>query len=94
MAIDAKISFLNQINVRLSTEITADAMERAMKAMSDVLEGFDMQEVMRTDDGPDDLLTGFINALRVEGRSQKTIDRYMYEIGRLMKYIKIGRAHV
>ena len=94
MAIDAKISFLNQINVRLSTEITADAMERAMKAMSDVLEGFDMQEVMRTDDGPDDLLTGFINALRVEGRSQKTIDRYMYEIGRLMKYINVPTRRV
>ena len=92
--LDAKVSFMNQMEIRLSTEITADAMGRTMKAMSDVLEGFDMQEVMRGDEGPDDLLTGFINALRVEGRSQKTIDRYVYEIGRLMKFLNVPTRKV
>jgi site-specific recombinase XerD len=87
--IDAKISFLNQIEMRLSTEVTADAMSRMMKITSDVLEGFDMREIMRNDDGIDDLLSGFLNALRVEGRSQKTIDRYSYEIGRLMQFVGV-----
>ena len=94
MAIDAKISFMNQTEMKLSTEITADAMSKTMKVISDVLEGFEMKEVFRGDDAPDDLLDGFLNALRVEGRSQKTIDRYSYEIGRLMKFLSISTRKV
>lgn len=89
MAIDAKISFMNQTEMKLSTEITADAMSRTMKVISDVLEGFEMRETFRGDDTPDDLLDGYLNTLKVEGRSQKTIDRYSYEIGRMMKYLNI-----
>ena len=47
MAIDAKVSFMNQMEMKLSTEITADAMGRTMKVMSDVLEGFEMRETFR-----------------------------------------------
>ena len=94
MAIDAKVSFMNQMEMKLSTEITADAMGRTMKVMSDVLEGFEMRETLRNEDGPDDLLSGFLNALKVEGRSQKTIDRYTYEIGRLMKFLNVPTRKV
>ena len=89
MAIDAKISFINQTEMKLSTEITADAMSRTMKVISDVLEGFEMRETFRGDDTPDDLLDGYLNTMKVEGRSQKTIERYSYEIGRLMKYLNV-----
>ena len=92
--LDAKVSFMNQMETKLSTEITVDAMGRTMKVMSDVLEGFSMQEIVRNDDGPDDLLSGFINALKVEGRSQKTIDRYVYELGRLMKFVNVPTRKV
>ena len=94
MAIDAKVSFMNQTEMKLSTEITADAMSKAMKVISDVLEGFDMKEVYRGDDAPDDLLEGYLNALRVEGRSQKTIDRYDYQIRRLMKFLNVQTRKV
>lgn len=94
MAIDAKVSFMNQMELKLSTEITADAMGRTMKVMSDVLEGFEMRETLRSDDSPDDLLAGYLNALKVEGRSQKTIDRYTYEIGRLMKFLNVPTRKV
>ena len=92
--IDAKVSFMNQMEMKLSTEITADAMGRTMKIMSDVLEGFDLREIVRNDDAPDDLLAGFLNALRVEGRSQITIDRYAYEIGRLMTFLGISTRKI
>ena len=94
MAIDAKVSFMNQMEMKLATEITADAMGRTMKVMSDVLEGFEMRETFRSDDSPDDLLAGYLNALKVEGRSQKTIDRYTYEIGRLMKFLNVPTRKV
>ena len=94
MAIDAKVSFMNQTEMKLSTEITADAMNKTMKVISDVLEGFEMQETFRGDDGPDDLLEGFLNALRVEGRSQKTIDRYSYELEKLMKALNVTTRKV
>ena len=89
MAIDAKVSFMNQMEIKLATEITADAMDRTMKVVSDVLEGFEMRETFRNDDAPDDLLNGYLNALKVEGRSQKTIDRYTYVLNRLMKFLNV-----
>lgn len=87
--IDAKISFINQLEMKLSTEVTADVMGRTMKIVSDVLECFDMRETFRENDTRDDLLDGFLNAMKVQGRSQKTIDRYWYEIKRLMDFLKI-----
>lgn len=39
MAMDAKVEFLNFFEERLSKEITADAMNKALKAAADVLEG-------------------------------------------------------
>ena len=89
MAIDSKISFLNQMENRLSSEVTTDMMNRVMQIVSDVLEGFDMKEQFRDENGVDDMLSGFLSALKVEGRSQKTIDRYAYVIKRLTTYLNI-----
>jgi site-specific recombinase XerD len=89
MAIDAKCSFLNQMEKRLSSEVTADAMSRVLSIISDVMAGFDFREYAPTDTQPDDLLECYIDAMRVQGRSEKTIERYRYIIGRLNKYVKV-----
>ena len=56
MAIDAKVSFLNQTETKLSTEITAADMTKVLSIISDVLEGYEMREGFVCDDGTDDLL--------------------------------------
>lgn len=85
MAIEAKMSFLEQIRKRLGPEVTAEAMPRILAGISEVLNDYEMEEHAAEDIGKDDLLEQYISALEVEGRSRKTIDRYIYEIGRLIK---------
>lgn len=45
MAMDAKVYLLSTLEQRLSAEITAEAMSKALKAVSDVLEGFDIRVI-------------------------------------------------
>ena len=94
MAMEAKASFLNQLEKRLSAEVTADSMTRMLSICADVLEGFQLIEQAGLVDQQDDLLDCFVSALKVEGRSQKTIDRYIYIIKRTMKAIGVPTRRV
>ena len=85
MAIDAKISFLNQTEKRLSSEVTADTMTQVLRIIADVLEGFSMRETVIDLEPNEDLLNCYLDALKVQGRSEKTIARYRYEIERMVK---------
>lgn len=87
MAIDAKQSFLSQIEHRCADMLTVAEMPRIMSAISDLLQGFRMEELQRADlDQDDDLMEAFVASLKVQGRSEKTIDRYQYVIGRFMAF--------
>ena len=87
MAIDAKVSFMNQMEKQMSTEITADSMARIMTIIADVLEGYEMRETFKAEETMDDLLECYIEALKVQGRSEKTIDRYKYVIETMLREI-------
>ena len=87
MAIDAKQSFLSQIEHKCADMLTVAEMPKIMSAISDLLQGFRMEELQRTDlDQDDDLMEAFVASMKVQGRSEKTIDRYTYVIGRFMKF--------
>ena len=86
MAIDAKMSFMSQIEQSLAAELTVESMNRVLKAVSAVTDNFEMREIVRWDEGEDDLLEYYLGALKVEGRSQKTIDLYRYILTRMKKF--------
>lgn len=94
MAMEAKASFLNMMEKRLRTEVSAEMMTRMMSICADVLEGFQMMECRQEDDGQDDLLDSFIAALTVQGRSQKTIDRYAYVLNRMLADLGVQTRHI
>ena len=94
MAIEAKISLLNQMEKRLSSEITAETMARIMVIVSDVLEEYEIREAFFEGERKDDLLDSYMAALKVEGRSQKTIDRYYYVIGKMMKAVGVNTRKI
>jgi len=85
MAIDAKMSFMSQIEQSLAKELTVESMSRVMRTVADILDNFDMRETAGWEEDKDDLLDCYLSALKVEGRSQKTIDRYRYVISRMIK---------
>ena len=95
MAIDAKMSFLGQTEHKLSDKLTVTDMTICLGVISDVLENFDMREIQRWDDNaPDDLLDSFVASMQIQGKSQKTIDRYVYVIGRFMKFANVTTRKV
>ena len=93
MAIDAKVSFMNQLKQQMADTLTVDQMAKMESAGFSLLDRFDVMELI-DDAGPDDLLDSYVAAMQVECRSQKTIDRYVYEIGRLMAFVKVPTRRI
>lgn len=90
MAIDAKQSFLSRIEHKCEEQLTVADMSRLMGIISDVLEDYDMRECRRWEtDQADDLMDSFTASMLVQGRSQKTIDRYTYIIRRFMASVNV-----
>ena len=93
MAIEAKYDFLRRTEAKLASEITAADLAKVMSAMSDILEDFDMQAISGAPE-KDDMLDSFLAAMKVTGRSQKTIDRYAYIIRRMMEFVKVSTRQI
>ena len=94
MAIDAKMDFLRQAEKELADRILAGELDGVMNALSDVLQGYRMEAVLNREDGDDDLLMCYLDALRVQNRSEKTIQRYEYMIRRLMDFVKVPTRQI
>ena len=92
--IDAKMSFITQMRKALADTLTVEQMEKMVSAGMSVLDRFVMHEIATGEDGPDDLLESYVAAMQVEGRSQKTIDRYVYMIGKLMAFANVPTRRI
>lgn len=94
MAIEGKMSFLAMCEKKLSSEVTAADMEKIMSTIADVAEAYEMKELEADEYQNSDMLNGFLAALRVEGRSEKTIAYYQYVIGRTLQAINIPMRRI
>ena len=94
MAIDAKVDFINKTTKRLSCEMTADTMEKVISILSDVMEGYDFRVKEWGGEEKDDLLECFLDAMGVQGRSEKTIARYRYVITKMMESVKVPTRQI
>ena len=87
MAYETKAALLNDVERELSTVLTAADMAAAMKILSDQLSAYTLERVASDAADKDDLLDVYLSAMTVEGRSEKTIKRYRYIIGRMMEAV-------
>ena len=87
MSIESKATMLNEIERGIASMVTAADMPRIMGILTDVMASYDV-EIMQHQDGNDDLLSAYLSALSVEGRSDLTIERYRYIISRMMQAVK------
>lgn len=94
MAIDAKVSFMNQLQKELTSTVTVEQMEQIHRTVLSIMDHFDMRELQMTDANDDDLLECYISALQVQNRSELTIRRYRYVIGQLMEYVKVPTRRI
>ena len=87
MAIDAKVSFVSQMEKELASVLTVEQMIEMRRVAVGILDHFEMTELQMQEAGDDDLLDCYLQAMRVQSRSPKTIARYEYMIRR-----KVGEA--
>ena len=88
MAIEAKISFMNQLQNRLSDTVTINVLNKILAVFSDIAERFEMKE-MDTNEEQDDLLDCYLNAMTVQGRSEQTIANYKRVLQKMMEAVKV-----
>lgn len=94
MAIEAKAVLLKTLEKSLSTQITAADMEKVLSTVADKLSTFDVQQVEGESNEKDDLLDAYVSAMQIQGRSPKTIERYIYIIGRMMGQVKTPTRNI
>ena len=94
MAIDAKVSFVEQMESALAGVLTVEQMAQMRKAAENIMDHFDMVESVMLDASDYDLLNCLIDAMKVHNRSLKSIKRYEYEIRRMMEYVKVPTRRI
>lgn len=90
MSIEAKTVLMKELEKRLSETIPAREMAQIMTAAADTLVCFDVAQKETEAYKSDDLLDAYIAAMKVQGRSGKTVERYSYIIKRMMESVKVN----
>lgn len=94
MAIEAKITLLRNLEKQLSAQITAADMSKVLSALADQLNGFSVEQSDETGTQQDDLLEAYMSAMRIQGRSEKTLERYQYIIDRMREVVKVSTREI
>ena len=94
MAIDAKVSFIEQMEKELASFVTVEQMEGIRRSVVELLDKFAMTELREQDMEDDDLLQCYLDAMRVQNRSPQTIKRYEYIIGNVMKAVRVPTRRI
>lgn len=82
MAMDAKVSLMNEMERALAAHITTNDAQTVLSLLADTLQCYNLEKIDAAGAAPDDMLDAYCSALSVEGRSPKTIERYRYIMGR------------
>ena len=87
---EVKVSFLKDLERVLEQDVTAAQLPKILSAVSDVLEHYEFTRIVRQNYAYSlDLLDTWISALKVQGRSPKTIKGYSYLIKRLVRDLNV-----
>lgn len=91
MSIADKKVLLLDFEKGLSSVLTADNIARVMQTLSESLNHFEVTYINMASGNMEsaELLETFLNAKRIEGRSEKTVERYGYIIQRMYDSINV-----
>lgn len=89
MSKEAKIIFRNRVKSKISGKLTEFQKDWIMNVLDTCMTDVNIEIGAIGDYDSEELLTMYLKALEIQGRSVKTIDRYEYLIRRMMKKIEI-----
>lgn len=86
MSLADKKAYLKDVQTIIEEYVTAAEASRILGSISDVLINYNMEFVARNDDSDSrELLKYFLDAKKIQGCSESTINRYSYLLTRLKK---------
>ena len=92
MAAEENERIIEEISLDLKDVLPAEALEAVSRTISHILERYDIfeTETLIDTESDEEMLGAFVSAMRVEGRSEKTIEQYTYDVKRLLKGVGIS----
>ena len=94
MPAESKMTFMNRFKQRMEKSFKASDIDIIMRDLSECLNGFDMETLPDIGKQKDDRLQIYIDALRIQGRSEKTVTRYQYILQRTLTSINVGTSEI
>ena len=94
MDIIAVDKLVNDYEQSIGTFLPANLMDQALNALKDCLVRYDVALIPYEDPDKDILLDAFLDAIKVEGRSEKTIERYRYILRRFLDFAGVGTRSI
>ena len=86
MSATANILLIKQIESILSNKLPAQSALELVNEIQTILNDYEVEQIRTTHvSKTDNLLQSFISAMRIQGRSENTINRYKYVINKLLK---------
>lgn len=86
MSIENKTMFLSEIEQELEKEIIMPDISVVMRILALGLSKYDLVK-QKCVDASDDLLDAYLSSMKIEGRSELTIDRYRYVLLRMREAV-------
>ena len=77
--------FIQESQEKLSTVLTAAMLEKTIRTLQDILNNYEMTRIVTPDCTTDYLLDNYLDAVKIEGKSEKTVERYEYILRRFLK---------
>lgn len=94
IAIETKALFLKDLEMELSSIVTVSDMSMIMAAISNQLAYYDLTLTDPNATKYDDLLDAYLSALKVQGLSKLTIERYRYILQRMMDAVNTPTRNI
>lgn len=94
MSVEAMATLFNDVELRLSSVLTAENASKVLEILSDELNSYTLVRIAGLPEEKDMLLDAYVSALEIEGKSKKTIERYVYIIKRMMAEVKVPTSKI
>ena len=94
MSIAASNQFIEMLTDKMKDKLTCSGMEDLVNTIKEMLANFEIELISLDDTNKDCLLDAYINAMRIEGKSENTLHRYRYEIKRFLNSAHTTTMHI